>query len=176
MTDTSTSSPAAKPRIPAFVLDYAALVIVLAALIVGFSLTATNFLSRSQFSAMVNPNLPMVLMTVSMTYVLIIAGIDLSVGSVMALSACVMGVLYDIHHWPVGPSIAAGLLTGIACGMFNGLVTVRWKLPSFIVTLGMLLIARGIAHLITGSHKQNMLGSGIEELCARCSRGSRPPC
>jgi ribose transport system permease protein len=88
---------------------------------------------------------------VGMTYVLVIAGIDLSVGSVLALSAGLLGVALTAWGWPLAPGIAACLGIGLAAGLVNGLVTVGWAVPSFIVTLGMLEIARGGAYLVTGS-------------------------
>lgn len=147
-------------------LDYAALIVVLIAMVTVFSLREASFLSFSRFSAIINPDLHTVVITVGMTYVLIIGGIDLSVGAVMALSGAVIGVLFESYHAPLPVAILGGVATGIACGLFNGLVTIRWNLPSFIVTLGTLQIARGAAHLITHSQKPNLLFSGITSLSA----------
>ena len=96
------------------------------------------------------------IMAVGMTFVLIVAGIDLSVGSVMAFSGAVFGVLMSRLHVPLIPALLAGLLIGLICGAANGWVTNRWRLPSFIVTLGMLEIARGAARLVTGSQTQQI--------------------
>jgi ribose transport system permease protein len=86
-----------------------------------------------------------------MTFVLIIAGIDLSIGSVMALSGAVLGI--GVVNWgvPLPVGVVLCLLTGLACGAANGLIVIRWTLPSFIVTLGMLEAARGAAYLVTDS-------------------------
>ena len=149
-------------RLMTLLLDYAALVVVLLILVGVFSFYAPNFLSRSQFSAIVNPNLPTVVVAVGMTLVLIIGGIDLSVGSVMALSGAVMGVLFEQYHVPLPLAILAALATGLICGLINGLLVIRWSLPSFIVTLGMLQIGRGATHLITASRKPSLLFSGID--------------
>lgn len=81
--------------------------------------------------------------------VIISGGIDLSVGSVLAFSAVVIGTLIQMD---VSPTLAmfAGLLAGTFAGWINGMVITRAKIPPFIATLGMLGIARGMALVITG--------------------------
>jgi ribose transport system permease protein len=96
-----------------------------------------------------------------MTLVLVVAGIDLSVGSVLAFSGAVLGVTLVQGGLPLWLSSAACMLTGLACGLVNGFVTVRWAVPSFIVTLGMLEAARGGAYLVTSSQAL-YLGSVVE--------------
>jgi len=86
-----------------------------------------------------------------MTFVLIIAGIDLSVGSIMALAGAVLGIALVNGGLPLPLAVIACLLVGLACGTANGLIVIRWGLPSFIVTLGMLEAARGAAYLVTDS-------------------------
>ena len=95
-----------------------------------------------------------------MTFV-IIAGIDLSVGSVLALGGAVLGLGLVQWHLPLPAAVALCLGTGLVCGIFNGALVVRWQLPAFIVTLGMLEAARGGAYLVTGS-KTQYIGMGIE--------------
>ncbi|CAG0905112.1 unnamed protein product [Cyprideis torosa] len=81
--------------------------------------------------------------------VIISGGIDLSVGSVLALSAVVIGTLIQMDVNPTTAMIA-GLLTGTFAGWINGMVITRAKIPPFIATLGMLGIARGMALVISG--------------------------
>ena len=85
---------------------------------------------------------------VGMTFVIHSAGIDLSVGSVLALAGVVMATLLQ-QGWPVAPAIAAGLLIGFAFGALNGVAIAWGRLPPFIATLGMMSIARGCALLFT---------------------------
>src|SRR5215204_3899336 len=85
---------------------------------------------------------------VGMTFVILSAGIDLSVGSVLALAGVVMATLLQ-QGWPVVPAIAAGLLIGFAFGALNGVAIAWGRLPPFIATLGMMSIARGCALLFT---------------------------
>lgn len=80
--------------------------------------------------------------------VIISGGIDLSVGSILALSAVVIGALIQVDVDPLLATLA-GLLTGTAAGLVNGFVITKGKIPPFIATLGMLGIARGLALVIT---------------------------
>jgi ribose transport system permease protein len=80
--------------------------------------------------------------------VIITAGIDLSVGSTMALSGLVTALALT-SGWPVIPGIIAGLLTGVVIGLINGGLISKAKLPPFIATLGMMSIARGICYGLT---------------------------
>lgn len=155
-------SPAAKPSaLRRAAAEYIGLLAALGALILIFSLTTRHFLSVATFQTIANQIPSVLLIAIGLTYVLIIAGIDLSVGSVLGLCSAVMGVAMTRWGWPVGLALAAAVATGLACGAFNGLVTIRWSLPSFIVTLGMLEIARGGAHFLTNSQTQ-YLGSSVE--------------
>jgi ribose transport system permease protein len=88
------------------------------------------------------------IVAVGMTYVILSGGIDLSVGSIVALSGVVLGlVLQDGQATALG--IGAAIVVGIACGLGNGLLVSWGGLPPFIVTLGMMSIARGAALLVT---------------------------
>ncbi|MBA8853393.1 ribose transport system permease protein/inositol transport system permease protein [Ochrobactrum sp. J50] len=81
--------------------------------------------------------------------VIIARGIDLSVGSVIGLSAVVAAItIRDTGYESVG--LAAGLLTGVTCGVINGVLYTRFKINPFIATLGVLSIGRGLALLMTG--------------------------
>jgi ribose transport system permease protein len=86
-----------------------------------------------------------------MTLVLIAAGIDLSVGSVMALGSAVLALARMSWQLPLPVAIVLCLGVGLLAGLANGFITVRWAVPSFIVTLGMLEVARGGAYLVTES-------------------------
>jgi ribose transport system permease protein len=81
--------------------------------------------------------------------VIITGGIDLSVGSTMALAGLVTALALTSWGLPVIPSIIIGLLTGGIIGLVNGLLISRAKLPPFIATLGLMSIARGICYGLT---------------------------
>jgi ribose transport system permease protein len=144
-----TESP--RPRLPAVLADYLGMLVILAGLIVYFGLNTQHFFDAGNFTTIANQIPSKVVIAVGMTYVLLIAGIDLSVGSVWALSAAVLAVLMKNHGWPLWSAVPAGLAVGLLCGLANGLVTIAWGLPSFIVTLGMLEIARGGGYLVSNS-------------------------
>ncbi|MCA1585218.1 MAG: ABC transporter permease [Acidobacteria bacterium] len=88
------------------------------------------------------------IVAVGMTYVILSGGIDLSVGSVVALSGVALGVaLQDGQALPL--ALLAALGVGLTCGLVNGAIVSWGGLPPFIVTLGMMSIARGAALLVT---------------------------
>jgi ribose transport system permease protein len=135
----------------AVVMDYLGMAVALALLLVIFGLRARNFFTLTTFRTIANQVPDITIVAVGMTFVLIIAGIDLSVGSVMAFAGAVLGWCLVESGFPLPVAIATCLVVGILCGAANGLVVIRWKLPPFIVTLGMLEIARGAAYLVTNS-------------------------
>jgi ribose transport system permease protein len=83
--------------------------------------------------------------------IILTAGIDLSVGSVAALAGVVACLLMKLHGVPVIPGILAGTAVGLGCGCVNGLLVTKGRIPPFIATLGMMMVARGVAHLLSGS-------------------------
>ena len=131
--------------------DYVGMTAVLAGLLVFFGVFAENFFSLATFRTIADQVPDITIIAVGMTFVLIIAGIDLSVGSVLAFAGAVLGAVVIQAKLPVAAGIAACLGVGLVCGVVNGLVVIRWRLPSFIVTLGMLEIARGAAFFVTDS-------------------------
>jgi len=149
--------------VPHAVRDYLGMLVALAVLVIYFSATTDHFLSGITFRMIARRIPTLVILAVGMTYVLIIAGIDLSVGSVLALSSAVLGVLMVKLGAPLVVGVVAALAVGALCGSVNGFVTIAWRLPSFIVTLGMLEIARGATYLVTDS-KTQYIGSRVEGL------------
>jgi ribose/xylose/arabinose/galactoside ABC-type transport system permease subunit len=86
---------------------------------------------------------------IGMTMIILMAGIDVSVGGILALSAVVAGSLLKKEGLPVIVPIVISLLVGAACGAFNGICTTLLKIPSLIVTLAMLSITRGLVLIYT---------------------------
>lgn len=89
---------------------------------------------------------------IGQTLLLIVGELDLSVGSVAGLCAVVAAWLMKEAGWPVVPALATGLLTGAGIGLVNGLLAVRAGIPAFIVTLGMMYIARGLNYLLCSGY------------------------
>ncbi|MEM5420083.1 MULTISPECIES: ABC transporter permease [Paraburkholderia] len=131
--------------------NYLGLALALIAMIVLFSLLSSHFLTYDTFSTIANQIPDLVVMAVGMTFVLIIAGIDLSVGSVLALGASVVSVASLKWGWGALPAALLGLVAAAATGTLTGAVTVGWRIPSFIVSLGVLEAARGLAYQMTNS-------------------------
>ncbi len=131
--------------------EHLGLAAVLVALLVLFSALSDHFFSRITFTTLANQIPSLTVIAVGMTLVLIAGGIDLSVGSVLALCSTVLAQALVTWHLPVPVAIVLCLAVGLLAGLINGLITVRWGVPSFIVTLGMLEIARGGAYLVTQS-------------------------
>jgi len=146
-----------------FIADYLGLLGVLMVEIVVFSLWESTFFSSGTFFAITADIPDTVIVAVGMTLVLIIAGIDLSVGSVLALSQAILGYCMVELNWPLELAVLACLSAGILCGSLSGIVSVRWALPSFIVTLGMLEIARGATYFVTQS-RTIYIGQAIESV------------
>jgi len=108
----------------------------------GF-LDTTNLLNIVRQTAMIS------IMAVAMTYVLSAGEIDLSVGAVAGLASVVTAMTMDYAGVSVG--ILAGLATGLAVGTFNGLLNTRIGIPSFLTTLAMMGIAKGVAMWVSGT-------------------------
>ncbi len=85
-----------------------------------------------------------------MTMVIILGGIDLSVGSIIALSGCVAAGGVARYNLPMPVAILLGLVVALLFGMFNGLVICKTTIPPFIVTLATMNIAKGFAYVYTG--------------------------
>ena len=120
-------------------------------LIIYFGLATENFFSIVTLTTVLNQLPALTTVTVGMTLVLIVAGIDLSVGSVAGWSATVIGVSIVSLGLPIPVACILGIAAGLACGLVNGALVSRFALPSFIVTLGMLEMARGMGYLVTDS-------------------------
>jgi ribose transport system permease protein len=144
---------------------YLGLSAVLIGMVILFSSLSDYFFSAATFLAIANEVPALMVMAVGMTFVLIIAGIDLSVGSVLAFSAAATANAILQWHWGTIPAAGLGLMIGLACGALTGWISVTWRLPTFIVSLGMLEAVRGGAYVLTDSRTQ-YVGSAMGGLAA----------
>lgn len=118
------------------------------ALIAFFSVASPVFFSAANFANIGRQTALVTIIAVGMTFVIISAEIDLSVGSILKLSGVLAAMsMQVINNWVLGAVV--GLVVGALLGLFNGLLTTRLGIPSFLVTLGMLGIAKGLAFVIT---------------------------
>lgn len=148
------------PRLSRF-SECAALIVVWVGLLLLFGLVSDHFLSARTLAVLANRIPALTVIAAGMTLVLVIGGIDLSVGSVLGLGGAVLGIAMADWGWSIWP--AAGLCVAVCllAGALNGFVSVRLGIPSFIVTLGMLEIARGLAYLFTRSQTK-YIGAAVE--------------
>ena len=129
--------------------------LILVALIVAFSLLSfEDFFAVANARNIATDAAVLLVLAVGSTYVIVTAGIDLSVGSVLVFSGVVAAKLMNEvggDGWGVILlGLAASLAAGLAWGLFNGVLVAKAKLPAFIVTLGSLGMSLGAAYLITG--------------------------
>ncbi|KQT88463.1 ABC transporter permease [Aurantimonas sp. Leaf443] len=100
------------------------------------------------------------LLGIGMTMVIITGGIDLSVGSVLALSGTVTGLMVKAGM-PVPLAMALGVCAGAACGLVNGLIITKLRITPFVASLGMMMMARGLALQLTGAAPISQLGQAF---------------
>ncbi|HUG52404.1 MAG TPA: ribose ABC transporter permease [Vicinamibacteria bacterium] len=112
------------------------------------SVLSPHFLSVSNLLNVAEQTSINAVIAVGMTFVILSGGIDLSVGSVLALAGVVLASVLR-EGAPIPVAVAAAVAVGGACGLLNGLLITRGRLPAFIATLGMMSIARGAALVFT---------------------------
>lgn len=133
--------------------------IVFVMMLVGLSIFSDSFLSITNVTNILRQSSLVGIVALGMTYIMIAGGIDLSVGSTMALAACVsaslstsMGIVL-----PLPVALLAGILVGVLAGIINGYVIAYLGIVPFITTLGMQSIVRGAALVYTGGKPINAL-------------------
>lgn len=130
-------------------------------IVIFLAVSTKNFFSLNNLFLLLKQVSCIGITTVAMAMLIIMGAIDLSVGSVMAVSGVFAALMVSKANpeWlafassfgvdPMWVAIAAGLLMGMAFGAFNGLVIAKGKIPPFIVTLGSMTIARGLAYILS---------------------------
>jgi ribose transport system permease protein len=127
-------------------LAFAALI----ALIIFFSLASPNFLTWSNISGILLATAVIGILALGTTFVIITGGIDLSIGTGMALSAVVTGLVSVNLGLPIWAGIIAGVVTGTVIGFINGVNVAILGLTPFIATLAMMMVASGLALILSG--------------------------
>ncbi len=140
-------------------------VIILAFSVAGFGLVAgERFFSAFNLSLIIQQVTVIGFLAAAQTLIILTAGIDLSVGAIMMLSAVVMGKLAVSVGMPSALAIPLGFICGTACGFINGLLVTRLRLPPFIVTLGTWNIFYALMIAYSGS--QSIRGQDIDATAA----------
>ena len=114
-----------------------------------FSVIGTNFFTIANAFEVLRLSVEIGLLAVALTPVITSGGIDLSVGSLMGLSAVVFGELWRDRGFPIGLAAATTLVVGVLAGGLNGLLITRGRIPALIVTLGSFSLFRGLAEGLT---------------------------
>ena len=116
-------------------------------LFVILSIASPNFLTSTNLSSVVRQTAVINIIALGMTVIIIAGGIDLSVGSILALAGLLGAMTMEKHG--IGSGMAAGMLIGMVCGLANGLMITSLRISPFIVTLGTMGIYRGLALIIS---------------------------
>jgi len=141
---------------------YVALVVECAVL----ALATDAFFTVGNLENVLRQNAFPAIIAAGMTFTILTAGIDLSVGSVVGLAGVVCADAIA-HGWGLAPAIGAGIAVGVVVGVANGLVVTRVRIPPFIVTLAMMLVVRGVALKYTNARTI----SDLPPLLSPLSRG-----
>ncbi|MGO1256694.1 ABC transporter permease [Microbacterium gubbeenense] len=148
VTQRGRSEKAAKLRAQ---LVFLAPIVALLVLIVFFAIATPTFLTAGNFQNLVRQMAVLLVVALGATYVVLIGSIDLSIGSIVTLT----GVSTAMLTTALGPwGAVLGFVVGLLCGLFNGVIHVYLKVPSFIVTLGTMFVFAGLALIVTGGRPQ----------------------
>lgn len=126
------------------------IVVTLVALFGFFTILRPNFASYENIMNIVLSTCVNGILAIGITFVIITAGIDLSLGTMMTFTTVVSGIAFTIWGVPIWMAIAIGFGTGILCGTINGFAIAKMGLPPFIATLSMMMITKGLSLIISG--------------------------
>ena len=129
-------------------LQKAVAFVVLVALLAYFSIAATNFLTMTNMVGILQSTAVNGVLGVACTFVIISAGIDLSVGTMMTFCAVMTGVVLTNWGMPMWVGVLAALFFGAVSGAVSGVIVAKLKVPPFIATLGMMLLLKGLSLVI----------------------------
>ncbi|MEQ1825744.1 MAG: ABC transporter permease [Pirellula sp.] len=130
-------------------------IILFLAVFVTLGCMSDRFLELQNLTNILIQSSSLAVAAIGMTFVLLTAGVDLSVGSVMFVAVAVSGK-FIFHGYPLSLGMMAGLLAGLLVGAINGLLVVRLRVAAFIATLAMLFIVRGFGLWLTNTRAMNM--------------------
>lgn len=123
--------------------------LILLFVIVFFSIMSQSFMTSRNILNICRQVSMIGICSVGMTMVLLTGGIDISVGSIIALSGVVAAKLIAENMWPIFPAMVVGVVIGVICGIISGVMVAKFDVPALIATLAMQSIARGIAFILT---------------------------
>jgi ribose transport system permease protein len=157
-------SPGGARRFVSSLLSTGTIFLLLLALWIWIAILNPHFLEPGPFLAYLKRSAPLVILAAGSYFVLISGGFDLSVGSIVTVTVVVAARLIDGDPSKAWPVIILLLAIGAAVGLFNGFVSTVLRVPSFITTLGMLLILRGAVFLWTGGSPKGALSDNFRSI------------
>jgi ribose transport system permease protein len=119
------------------------------ALGVALSILSPHFLTSNNLLNVLDQSVVVGIVAIGMTFVILIGGIDLSVGSIAGCAGVLLG--RGLEHLPIPLAIALAVLGGMTIGLFSGILIARFGLPAFVVTLGVMAIGRSLAYILSGA-------------------------
>ena len=120
-------------------------------IIIVFTCLSDNFFTLSNLSGILLATTVNGILSIGITYVMIGGGCDISVGTNMTLCGVMMAVFATTMQLPIWLSVVLGILVGTLVGLINGFLIAKCKVPPFIQTLGMMMICKGLALVISGA-------------------------
>lgn len=154
--------PAEKPKRNYNALFGLTLLILLVVLWIALSLATPSFASEINITNLLRQGSMIAILAVGQTFVIITAGIDLSVGAIVGFCTVIPALLIEAG-FPVSVAVAATLLVGVAIGVFHGFGIVRMGLPPFIITLATLTSLRGVGLLMTNGNSISIDNDAFQE-------------
>lgn len=140
-----------KRMLPSSVRQMLLAVISLLVMLVFFSFANTNFLQIGNLVGILQSTAVNGVLAIACTFVIITAGIDLSVGTLMTFCAVIAGVFLTYWGFPIYVGIFAAIFSGALCGWTSGILIAKLKVPPFIATLGMMMLLKGLALVISNA-------------------------
>lgn len=150
-----------KSRSVAQIIGKFKIVLIFVVMCVILTILKPSFIQPSNLINVVRQISIVAIIAMGSTLVIITGGIDLSPGSIAAVAGIVSATFAANPNLPVIVPILAGVLTGAACGMFNGVIIAKGNIPPFIVTLGMMSIGRGLAYVLSDGKPISGLSSSF---------------
>lgn len=131
-------------------------------LAIGLSLLSPYFLTQNNIFNILDQSVVIGIVAVGMTLVILTGGIDLSVGSVAGLTGIILGLA--LQSMPISVAIAVAVLSGAGIGLISGILIAVFGLAPFVVTLGMMAIARSLAYIFSGQTAISNIPSGLSDI------------
>lgn len=131
----------------------ASIAILIVAVVVVTAINNPNFVGADSIQQLLSGAALFALLGVGETLVIVTRNVDLSVGSVLGLSAYIVGDLFKSDNIPVWSGFAIGILVGVVAGAVNGFIVTVLRVPSLVVTLGMLYVIRGVDGVIVSGNR-----------------------